>query len=78
MVDNPLTQKQKDQLLIGAETIRIYIRDPIDNARVLRSETREQVFDWCFENCEGKFWIGMGFGRFELADDATLFKLRWL
>jgi hypothetical protein len=73
-----LTPQQKAQLLHSKFGIQVFIRDPIDNGRVMRDDTRNTVFEWCFENCNGKFWVGMGFGRFELEEDATLFKLRWL
>jgi hypothetical protein len=35
------------------------------------------LFDWCDANCQGRFWVGMGFGRFEHKDDAVLFELSW-
>jgi hypothetical protein len=57
---------------------RVYIRDPIDRGSVLRNDSRDAIFEWCEENCQGKYWVGMGFGQFELEDDVTLFKLRWL
>ena len=66
------------KLLIGGEGIRVYVRDPIDQGKVFRNKTRDMFFDWCNENCTGRYWVGMGFGMFELQDDATLFKLRWM
>jgi hypothetical protein len=68
---------QNSKLLIGDDGIRVYIRDPIDHSRVLRNDTRTMLFNWCNDNCKGKYWVGMGFGMFELENDATLFKLRW-
>lgn len=56
---------------------RIYIRDPVDGGSVLRNNSRDEIFDWCEENCKGRYWIGMGFGQFELECDQILFKLRW-
>jgi hypothetical protein len=55
----------------------VWVRDPIDGGRVLRDASRDQMFEWCEANCTGRYWIGMGFGRFELADDALLFSMRW-
>lgn len=56
---------------------RHYVRDPVDNGRVLRDQTRNAMFEWCKQNCKGRYWIGMGFGQFEDPDDVLLFKLRW-
>lgn len=56
---------------------RYYIYDPIDNSKVLRTKTREQIWAWCTKNCKGKHWVGMGFAQFELESDALLFLLRW-
>jgi len=55
----------------------VWVKDPVDGGQVLRNETRNIMFDWCYENCQGKYWIGMGFGRFELDQDAVLFRLTW-
>lgn len=57
--------------------IRVKVRDPVDNCSVLRNSSRDLLFEWCAQNCRGKFWIGMGFGKFELDEDAVLFKLTW-
>ena len=56
---------------------RYYIRDPVDGGKVLRNESREIIWKWCELHCKGKFWIGMGFGTFDLKSDAMLFLLRW-
>lgn len=65
------------KLLFDHDVPRIYIRDPVDGGCVLRNDSRDMLFKWCEENCKGRYWIGMGFGQFELKDDAILFKLRW-
>lgn len=57
--------------------IRIYVRDPTDNRPVIREANRTMLFEWCKENCRGRFWIGMGFGQFEIEEDAAMFALRW-
>lgn len=64
-------------LLYNSDVPRIYISDPVDGGPILRDESREMLFKWCEENCQGSYWIGMGFGQFELDEDALLFKLRW-
>lgn len=64
-------------LLITNAAFTIRVCDPIDQQHLLRESTRNQMFDWCYKNCEGRFWITMGSGQFELAQDATLFALRW-
>lgn len=56
---------------------QIYIKDPVDGGRVLRNTSRDEIFAWCEEHCTGKYWIGMGFGIFELECDEVLFKMRW-
>jgi uncharacterized membrane protein len=58
-------------------SIRIYVKDPVDGAFILGDNQREMLFGWCSNNCKGKYWIGMGFGQFELTEDALLFKLTW-
>jgi hypothetical protein len=55
----------------------IWIKDPVDGRSILRAESRDRLFAWCDANCHGRFWVGMGFGRFELRDDAVLFGLSW-
>lgn len=67
----------KDRILLDHAPEHHYIRDPVDGGRILSSESRAMLFDWCEENCQGKYWIGMGFGQFELAADAVLFRLTW-
>jgi hypothetical protein len=57
---------------------QIFVRDPIDNGKVLREENRAVLFDWCEANCQGRYWVGMGFVRLELDEDIMLFRLRWL
>lgn len=57
--------------------IRIYVGDPKDGLKVLRDKSRDELFDWCKNNCRGRFWIGMGFGQFEMEEDAVLFSLTW-
>ena len=64
------------RLLFG-DGIQVYVNDPVDGHKVFRNLSRDMLFDWCEENCTGRYWVGMGFGKFELQDDATLFKLRW-
>lgn len=59
------------------DPIRIQIVDPLDGGRILRNDSRDMLFDWCLGNCRGGYWVGMGFGLFELEDDALLFRLRW-
>jgi len=54
-----------------------YIKDPVDGGKILRNDSRDMLFDWCETHCQGKFWIGMGFGQFELESDAALFLLTW-
>lgn len=71
---NPLVE---DTEFVDFEPIRVYIRDPIDKGIILRSNTRDELFLWCRQNCRGRYWIGMGFGQFELEDDAILFSLCW-
>lgn len=67
-----------DRLLMGdIGGITVYIKDPDDGMKVLRDKNRDMLFFWCQDNCKGKYWIGMGFGKFELQEDATLFALRW-
>jgi len=56
---------------------RYYIKDPVDGGRVLRNDSRDKIFAWCKQHCNGDYWIGMGFGMFELDSDAALFLLRW-
>jgi hypothetical protein len=48
---------------------RLWLRDPIDGARVLRNVSRDRFETWCNENCQGKYWVGMGFIDFELIND---------
>lgn len=67
----------KDKLLFEEVGIMVWIRDPIDHGNILRDESRDMLFDWCEQTCRGRFWIGMGFGRFEYDDDALMFRLRW-
>lgn len=76
MTQNVLTDRE-DNISFGNEAIRIYVRDPTDRGRVLRESNRDILFAWCRENCRGRFWIGMGFGQFELEEDAVAFSLRW-
>jgi hypothetical protein len=67
-----------DRLLLDLDVgLTIRIKDPIDSGRILRAESRDRLFAWCDTNCQGRFWVGMGFGRFELKDDAVLFELSW-
>lgn len=56
---------------------RHYIRDPVDGGRILRNESRDIIWTWCEEHCKGAFWVGMGWGSFELERDALMFLLRW-
>lgn len=56
---------------------QVFVKDPIDKQSVFSESSRTLLFDWCKENCKGCFWIGLGFGQFELEADATLFLLRW-
>ena len=72
-----LIDKHGDQVDCSAESVRIYVRDPNDGSRILRNNSRDMLFEWCRENCSGGYWIGMGFGQFELGNDAVLFKMRW-
>ena len=72
-----LFNKHGSKLLIKGYSINVSVRDPVDHGRVLRETSRNQMFEWCHENCEGHYWIGMGYGEFDLPNDATLFKLRW-
>jgi hypothetical protein len=62
---------------VDFDVIKIYIRDPVDNGTILRNNSRDMLFLWCKENCQGRFWIGMGFGQFEFNEDSIIFKLRW-
>jgi len=48
---------------------RLWLRDPIDGARVLRNISRDMFETWCNEHCQGKYWVGMGFIDFELIND---------
>lgn len=69
----------KEKLLFDQSLgTQIFIRDPIDNGKVLREESRAKLFEWCELNCHGRYWVGMGFVRFELDEDVVLFKLIWL
>lgn len=76
-VDSALKHVPLDRLLIQDHGTRVWVRDPVDGGKVLRDESRDQLFLWCADNCQGRFWIGMGFGKFELEEDALLFNLRW-
>jgi len=58
--------------------IRVYIKDPVDGMSILSNDNREMLYKWCEENCQGPFWIGMGFGMFIEEEDASLFALRWV
>ena len=69
--------KTLDRLLIEDVGIMVWLDDPIDGGRILRDESRDMLFDWCRDHCRGRFWVGMGFGRFEYEDDALLFRFRW-
>ena len=51
---------------------RLWVRDPIDGGRILRDSSREMLFGWCDEHCQGRFWVGMGFMDFELDEDYVL------
>lgn len=86
-----MTTTENARLLKGEKTVtqekllfdqslgtQIFIRDPIDNGKVLREESRARLFDWCELNCHGRYWVGMGFVRLELDEDVVLFKLMWL
>lgn len=68
---------KSDRLIFGEVGNKVVVRDPIDNSHVFSDSTRDMLFNWCDENCTGRYWVGMGFGMFELQEDATLFKLRW-
>lgn len=57
---------------------QIFVKDPVDNGKVLREENRAVLFEWCETNCSGRYWVGMGFVRLELNEDIVLFKMRWL
>jgi len=72
-----LFNKNGNELLLKSQGIRVFVRDPVDRGSILRETSRDLLFEWCRENCEGHYWIGMGFGEFELQNDATLFALRW-
>lgn len=72
-----MTEVDHRLLLNFDNSKRIFIRDPIDGSRVFRNDSREMLFNWCFEHCQGRYWIGMGFGVFENDEDATVFTLRW-
>lgn len=61
----------------SVDGMRIRMRDPIDGGRILRDKSREELFEWCGENCSGAYWVGMGFAEFEREQDATLFRLVW-
>jgi hypothetical protein len=76
-VDSALKHVPLDRLLIQDDGIKVQVVDPIDGGPVLRNDSRDHMFDWCADNCRGKFWIGMGFGRFELQKDAVAFSMRW-
>lgn len=67
-----------DKLLIGDVGIMVWLNDPVDGGRILRDESRDMLFDWCSLQCRGRYWIGMGFARFELEEDALLFRLSWV
>lgn len=83
-----ITNINSERLLKGERTVshekllfdqsigtQIFVRDPIDNGKVLREESRAKLFEWCELNCHGRYWVGMGFVRFELDEDVMLFKL---
>lgn len=57
---------------------KVFAYDSVDNMTVFRNSNRLTLEDWCKENCKGQYWIGMGFGKFELEEDATLFRLTWV
>ncbi len=73
----PLLFSKYSRLLLHSPGIKIKVRDPIDHGSILRESSRDLLFEWCQENCEGHYWIGMGFGEFELESDSILFMLRW-
>jgi hypothetical protein len=51
---------------------RLWINDPIDGGKILRNSSRARLFEWCDNNCVGRYWVGMGFIDFECADDFVL------
>ena len=51
---------------------RLWVRDLIDEQPILRRQTRDFLEHWCEENCQGKYWVAMGFIDFELVCDYTL------
>ena len=86
-----MTSTKDERLLKGEKTVtqekllfdqsvgtRIFVRDPTDNGKVLRDENRAKLFEWCENNCHGRYWVGMGFVRLELDEDVLLFKLSWM
>ena len=42
----------------------------------LRSEEKD-VLDWCFKNCEGRFFGNGTDWHFEKNEDALMFAIRW-
>lgn len=72
-----IDKSEIDKLLIEDVGIMVWVTDPVDGGAILRDQSRDMLFDWCRDNCRGRYWIGMGFGRFEFEDDALLFRLGW-
>lgn len=75
--EHPLMDREGTIWYTPKAPIRIYVCDPTDRGRILRDANRELLFDWCRDNCQGRFWVGMGFGQFDLEEDAAMFALRW-
>lgn len=59
------------------KSTRVKVRDPTDGMQILSDDTRAMLFNWCKDNCQGRYWIGMGYGEFELETDSILFRLTW-
>lgn len=68
---------KQDTFVTVHNFIRVYITDPTDGGVILRGKNRDMIYSWCKENCQGAFWVGMGFGDFESENDAVLFRLTW-
>ena len=75
MIEIPILPERL--LILESPETRVYIKDPTDGGNVLRNDNREMLFQWCNINCKGKFWIGMGFGKFEYDEDRILFTMTW-
>jgi hypothetical protein len=65
-------------LLHNEPGYRVEVKNTYNTGSYISNDSIDEMWVWCRTNCMGRFHIGIDFGRFELEEDATLFKLRWL